>query len=254
MNSKINTLFIGKVLLNFTKLVSTNTYALSLVSKNKPSEGTVISAWSQSGGRGQIGNTWESEAGKNITISIILYPFFIPIRKQFVLNQAISLGVLDFLSNFIDTDLKVKWPNDIYVKDKKIAGILIQNTLSKSIIQSSIVGIGININQTEFRSDAPNPTSLSLESSGGFEPENLIPELCKTIEKRYLQLRALDFEVLKKDYLQGLYRFQEDAIFQRADTKEAFSGKIVGLDDAGRLKIDTNKGESVFSFKEVKFL
>ena len=254
MNNNINTLFVGKVLLSFRELDSTNNYALSLLSKNKPSEGTVISAWKQSDGRGQIGNYWESEAGKNITVSIVLYPSFVTVQEQFVLNQVISLGVVDFLSAKIDRGLRVKWPNDIYVGDKKIAGILIQNSLSQSKIQSSIAGIGINVNQAVFRSNAPNPTSLGLETSSAYELEELLPQLCKAIETRYLEIRSQNFEKVRSDYLNCLYRFQEDALYQRTGTKEVFSGKIVGLTKTGRLILDTKKGEAIFSLKEIKFL
>lgn len=249
-----NTLFIGKVLLHLKELNSTNAYALNLLTKNKPSEGTVISAWNQTQGRGQVGSNWESEAGKNITISIILYPSFLPVRRQFLLNQAISLGIFDFISKFISTHVKIKWPNDIWVRDKKIAGTLIQNMLSSNVFQSSVIGVGININQVLFTSDAPNPTSLKLETKKEFEINNLIDLLCGAIEKRYLQLRAGNISVLQQEYLNNLHQFQEDAIYQRMDTDEIFSGKIVGIDESGKLIIDHKKGQSAFSMKEIRFL
>ncbi len=254
MSTNNNTLFIGKVLLQLEQVDSTNSYALELLSKNKPSEGTVISAWNQSQGRGQIGSGWESEAGKNITISLILYPTFLPIKQQFLLNQAISLSVFDFISRFINAQVKIKWPNDILVGDKKIAGTLIQNILYSDNFQTSIIGIGINVNQTLFLSDAPNPTSLKLETKSENELPNLIDLLCSDIEKRYLQLRSDKSSIIEKEYLSNLYRFREDAIYQRMDNDEVFSGKIVGLEESGKLIIDHAKGQTVFSIKEVKFL
>lgn len=241
-------------MLEFLELDSTNNYSLSLLSKSKPSEGTVILAVNQSAGRGQIGNSWESEPGQNITMSVILYPTFLLARLQFKLNQAISLGVLDFLSAYIDSGLKIKWPNDIYVNNKKIGGTLIQNTLTASKIQSTVVGVGINVNQKHFQSNAPNPTSMFLETSKKNIIEVLIPQLCESIERRYLQLRANNFGLLEIDYLHHLYRLQEDALYMRMDSEEIFSGKIVGVTKTGKLMIDHNKGQSFFSLKEVKFL
>ncbi len=254
MNNNSNTLFIGKVLLHLEELDSTNAYALNLLSKNKPSEGTVISAWKQTKGRGQIGSEWESEAGKNITLSVILYPTFLLINQQFLLNQTISLSIFDFISRFVNTEVKIKWPNDILVRDKKIAGILIQNTLSANIFHTSIIGIGINTNQTIFKSDAPNPTSVKLETNQENDLNKFIALLCENIEKRYLQLRSRNESIIQKDYLSNLYRFQEDAIYQRIDNEDVFSGKIVGIDESGKLLIDHKKGQSAFSMKEVKFL
>ena len=158
-----NTLFVGKVLVELPRLTSTNLYAQELLSKSKPSEGTVISTSDQYAGRGQIGSGWESEAHKNITLTFIFYPAFLPIRQQFQLTQAISLGVKDCIEHFVPKNVKIKWPNDIYINDKKTCGILIQNTLSGAQISSSIIGIGININQTHFQTNPPNPTSFKLE-------------------------------------------------------------------------------------------
>jgi BirA family transcriptional regulator, biotin operon repressor / biotin---[acetyl-CoA-carboxylase] ligase len=254
LSTNNNTLFVGKVLLHLKELDSTNAYALNLLSKNKPSEGTVISAWNQTKGRGQIGSEWESEAGKNITISLILYPTFLPIRKQFLLNQAISLSIFDFISRFLNNEVKIKWPNDILVGDKKIAGILIQNILSSNNYQTSIVGLGINVNQISFKNFTPNPTSIILETKIESDLENLISLLCDDIEKRYLQLRANNISIIQQNYLSNLYHFGEDAIYRRMDNEEVFSGKIVGVDESGKLIIDHPKGQSVFSMKEVKFL
>ena len=138
-----NTLFIGKVVIQLPKVDSTNLYAQSLVAKSKPSEGTVISTYNQRAGRGQIGRKWESEPGKNIAFSVILYPGFLAIRQQFLLNQMVSLAVLDLVAKYTEKAVKVKWPNDIYIEDGKVCGILIQNTLAGRRIQSSSGGYWI---------------------------------------------------------------------------------------------------------------
>lgn len=253
MSNSLNTLFVGKVLLQFKELASTNTYAIELIAKNKPSEGTVISAWSQPQGRGQIGSKWESEAGKNLTISLILYPTFLPARQQFLLNQVISLAVRDFVATYLSS-VTVKWPNDIYVKHKKIAGILIQNVLSSSSIQSSTIGIGININQRSFLPETSNPTALILETGHPHDLSTLLAELCEYLERRYLQLRAQQYSIIEKDYLQHLYRYQQEALYRRNIDSTIFSGKIVGLAPTGKLLIDHHGGQEAFDIREISFL
>lgn len=253
MNTIENTLFIGKVFLHFPKLASTNEFATEYISKNNPSEGTVISTYCQDKGRGQIGSKWESEADKNISLSIILYPTFIEIQRQFILSQTISLGVFDFVSQHLDRNVKVKWPNDIYVKDKKVAGTLIQNTLTANKFQSAVVGIGININQEAFSSDVPNPTSFKMEKGKAFDLDQMTQDLCWAVEKRYLQLRSRQEQIIQQDYLNNMYRFMEDGLFQRPDGT-IFNGKIVGVTEQGKLRLVHKKGEENFEVKGLKFL
>jgi len=123
--------------------------------------GTAVMARVQTAGRGQRGNSWEAEPGMNITLSLLLRPEGLEPARQFIISQAVSLAIVEMLDNFIGADaVSIKWPNDIYVNDSKIAGILIENVISGSAISRSIVGVGLNVNQTEFLSDAPNPVSL----------------------------------------------------------------------------------------------
>jgi BirA family biotin operon repressor/biotin-[acetyl-CoA-carboxylase] ligase len=252
LSNLTNTLFIGKVLLHFEELDSTNTYALNLLSKNKPSEGTVITAHNQSNGRGQIGRNWQSEPRKNLTISLILYPKFLPARQQFLLNQAIALGISDYLQHHFK-DVQIKWPNDIYIGDRKICGILIQNILSGSSIQASVVGIGLNVNQTSFASDLPNPTSMAKVLKKIFNLDVQLAKLCECLEIRYLQLRSDNIALIQRDYLERLYRFQETALYKYPDGK-LFSGQIVGVTDTGKLRIHHQRGEEQFEFREVIFV
>lgn len=253
MNTIEDTLFIGKVFQHYNRLNSTNETANEYLSKSNPSEGTVISTYNQQKGRGQIGSHWESEADKNISLSIILYPKFLTIHQQFCLNQAISLAVFDFVSQFIDTNVKIKWPNDIYVGLKKIAGILIQNSLSNQGFQSSVVGLGINVNQKIFLSNAPNPTSLALETRQTYDLDEMARLLCIMVERRYLQLRSQQFHILQQDYLHHFFRFMEDALYKDA-AGQVFNGKIVGVEDSGKLLIDRKGGQVAFAMKEVKFI
>jgi BirA family biotin operon repressor/biotin-[acetyl-CoA-carboxylase] ligase len=250
----VNTLFVGKVLKEFPKLASTNQYATDLLSKSKPSEGTVISTPNQYAGRGQIGSGWESEAGKNLNLSFIFYPTFLPIRKQFQLNQAISLAVRDCIAELVPKQVKIKWPNDIYIENKKVCGILIQNTLASTKITSSVIGIGINVNQTNFLTNPPNPTSLRIELGHEVDLTFARSILCEKMEKRYLQLKANRIQKLKQDYLNTLYRFDQMSLFKRLN-EDTFYGKILGVEESGKLVIENEFGErACFAIKEVRFV
>lgn len=249
-----NTLFVGKVLLTFEELSSTNSYALDLLTKSKPIEGTVISTFRQTAGRGQIGSTWESDPDKNISLSIILYPTFLLPRDQFALNLAISLAVRDFIAKYTEKVVKIKWSNDIYVGNRKICGILIQNSLSSNAIQASVIGIGINVNQTFFSANVSNATSLALETGSDFLLPELVENLCQQVEQRYLSLKnSPTAEHLRSEYLSHLYRFGELANYQRADGT-IFSGVITGIDQTGKLLIAHNEIIEAFEIKAITFL
>lgn len=248
-----NTLFIGQVIHDLPHTASTNAYALFLLSKSKPAGGTVISSFHQTDGRGQVGSKWESEPGKNIALSVILYPEFLAARHQFRLNQAIALAVRDFVSHHLFAEVKIKWPNDIYVVGRKIAGILIQNTLQNITIRSSVAGIGINVNQTAFSPDLPNPTSFRLETGRDFELYDLIYSLCEFTEQRYLQLKSGKIVPLQQEYLRHLYRFETPSLFQRKNG-EIFEGTITGIEETGRLKILIRDITEEFDLKEIRFL
>lgn len=250
----LNTLFVGKVLLHFQELDSTNSHAQELLAKSKPVEGTIVLASAQPQGRGQHGSRWESEPGKNLTLSLILYPDFLPAWRNFVLNKAVSLAVRDCIAAFLpQKNVAIKWPNDIYVGDKKIGGILIQNTLKQSMIASTIIGIGLNINQTQFSAAVPNPTSLQLESGSEFALETVLAALAQRLEQYYLQLRAGNWEQLDIFYLQRLYRLGTNSVFQRIDGT-VFRGVITGISDSGRLQISHDDFVETFDLKEVSFV
>jgi len=248
-----NTLFVGQVFLEYPTLSSTNSFAIEYLSKNNPSEGTVISTPEQTAGRGQIGSKWESEADKNINLSIILYPKFLMPRLQFALSQAASLAVRSFLEDYISDDIEVKWPNDIYINNKKIAGILIQNTLSGSMIRNSVIGIGINVNQELFLSDAPNPTSLKILTQKNFDLDSLNQNLCWHVEKWYLRLKS-NQSYVEETYQAALYRKGKLALFEDMNTKSVFEGTIMETSTTGKLKIVTSGGVREFNMKEVRFL
>jgi BirA family transcriptional regulator, biotin operon repressor / biotin---[acetyl-CoA-carboxylase] ligase len=249
-----NTLFVGGVFMEFPELPSTNAFALEYLSATTPSEGTVITTRKQTAGQGQRGNYWESEPYKNISLSIILYPKFVEVTKQFDLSKVAALAVCDLIQTHCDKSVKIKWPNDIYIEDRKVAGILIQNALSGSHIKNTVIGIGININQEIFLSDAPNPTSLKLEAGEEFDVGQIIEELCKLVESWYLKLKARQNQFINAQYLNKLYRFDETYEYKIVETGQIIKGKIIGIANDGRLQIKTEIGVSSFSIKEIKFL
>jgi BirA family transcriptional regulator, biotin operon repressor / biotin---[acetyl-CoA-carboxylase] ligase len=246
-------LFIGNTLHFFEIVASTNSFAQQLVAQNTPAEGTVIQAAQQTEGRGQLGAKWESNTGQNIMLSIILRPTFIAISSQFLLNQAIALGLIDFLNNYIESGVQLKWPNDILVHGKKISGILIENTIQTSRISSSIVGIGININQVDFE-NLPQATSLQRETGKQYDLSEIRTKLLDCIEARYLQARAGRKQQIQTDYIASLYRFCEDACYERCATNTVFWGRIIGISQDGRLELLHQHGVEFFSLKEIKFL
>lgn len=249
-----NTLFVGHVMMEFPSLDSTNKFALEYLSETNPMEGTVISTPKQTAGRGQRGNYWESEPYKNISLSIILYPKFLAATAQFELSKIVALAVRDLIQTHCDKQVKVKWPNDIYIEDRKVAGILIQNSLSGTSIKNAVVGIGININQETFLSNAPNPTSLKLETGKEFDLQQLIKELCKHVELWYLKLKSHQKQSINDSYLNALYQFNEPCEYQIVETGEVFKGKIIGIANSGQLKIKTQIGILSFNMKAIKFL
>lgn len=244
------TLFTGKQLVYLSTCSSTNTIAYELLLKNEATEGCVVVTDHQTEGRGQRGNTWEAEPDKNITLSVILKPVFISIPQQFYLTMSVSLAILDTIQDMIPGIIKIKWPNDIVVGDKKLAGILIQNSISRSYLQHSVIGIGLNVNQKMFH--YPQATSLAKLTNKEFNRVELTEKLLEQLEKRYLELKSNRLEKLKFAYLQALYRYQSLHKFQIEGRPT--EGQIVGIDATGRLALQIKEELRYFNFKEVVFL
>ena len=251
-----NSLFIGKNLIELDSVDSTNSFAKQMLSNSKPVEGTVIVAKEQFAGRGQMGNRWNTEGGKNITLSVILYPDQLDADKQFFLNMAIALAVKDFCEFVLNDEVRIKWPNDIYYHDKKIGGILIENSINGSKISSSVIGIGINVNQEEFDPELPNPASLiqikKPEEARTYDIPKLVDELSGYLEKYYLQLRQQHYNFLDKGYTVSLYRYQQTHEFKRGES--IFKGEINGVAKDGKLIIHSGGKELRFGFKEVEYI
>ncbi|MGZ2370128.1 biotin--[acetyl-CoA-carboxylase] ligase [Ancylomarina sp. YFZ004] len=244
-------LFLPERIIRVNKLDSTNSHANQLLKDTNPSDGTVVMALNQTEGRGQQTNAWESESGKNLTISLILRPNFILAQDQFQISMIISLGVKDYLDTYTDY-VSIKWPNDIYIKDKKIAGILIEQSIMGANLSHSVCGIGLNVNQGKFISDAPNPISLYMLTNENYDLENELTKLLGTIEKRYLQVQGGKAPQLEQDYLKNLYWMNE--IHEFEDEDGDFKGKIVGISEFGQLQIkDVDNEIRTYNFKEVSF-
>jgi len=248
-----NTLFVGKVSFAFDVLPSTNAYALDLIAKSAPKEGTVISASFQSDGRGQIGSRWESPAGSNLLMSTVLYPNFLAARQQFLLSQAVSLAVMELVKEYTEAEVQVKWPNDIYLNGKKVAGILLQVALSGQRLQSCVAGVGLNVNQTAFPPGLQQATSLALEQGEKFDIEELKDTLCSRLESRYLQLRAGNYHKIRTDYLDALLGYQQKALYRRPDG-ETITGEIVGINENGYLLLRHNEKTEAFQLKEIRLV
>lgn len=216
--------------------------------------GTVVSAFSQTAGRGQRGNKWESEPGANLMFSMVLRPAF-PAQRQFELSMAVSVGVARVLAALLpDSGITVKWPNDIYAGNGKMAGILIENTLSGPLVSRAIVGIGINVNQTVFRSNAPNPVSMAQLAGHTFDLDALLDSVCRSV------LDAVDSHIVKGDaaalldeYMSMLWR-NDGRCHRWLDTSslQIFEGAIAAVSPAGPLTLRTPQGtERSYAFKEV---
>lgn len=242
-------------LIHLTSTTSTNEYLHELISRDDSlTEGLVVWSDFQTSGRGQLSNCWESEEGKNLTFSMLFFPSFLPINAQFLLSQFVSLGIVDYLTNEVGmSDVTVKWPNDIYWKNKKIAGVLIENLLMGTSISHTIVGVGLNVNQKKFLSDAPNPVSMSNATKRVFNLELELPKLVASIKSRYLQLIKGDFSTLRAQYFNVLYR--ADNYYYYEDEKGSFAAKIDSVADDGVLTLKLVSGElRRYAFKEVSFI
>lgn len=246
------TLFVGQIGQYLPACQSTNDEASALIANTEAPEGTLVITDRQTAGRGQRGNQWTAEPGQNLTFSLILKPSFLRAAEQFWLNMAVSLGLYDALRPLIGETLRIKWPNDLYADNQKIGGVLIENTLHGYDMAWSVVGVGLNVNQTVF--EYPTATSLQqlAPQPGGYKLPVLLGQLCETLEGRYLQLRFGQRDALKAIYRQTLYRYQKEHAYESEGRH--FRGIITDVDDTGRLILSTPDGPRTFGFKEVRFL
>lgn len=232
---------------------STNSHLASIAATCE--HGTVVSTYAQTAGRGQRGNSWEARPGENLTFSILLRPHHIDARTQFAVSEIVSIAIVNVLRRYHSTpEVVIKWPNDIYVGDKKICGILIENSLIGLNIGHSIAGIGININQERFYSDAPNPVSLINLTGQAYDLDNLLDEFCREILSLFNQYDTIDYSVREKlhdVYRSMLWRREGFHLYATPDGKR-FDAMIENVEPSGLLTLRDTEGECrVFAFKEV---
>ena len=235
-------------IIKLTDVDSTNNYALSLKGSKVFKQGLVIVSDFQTKGQGQRGNSWESEKGKNLIISLVIEPN-ISVKKQFDVSKIATISVMDFL-NSLGVPSKIKWPNDILVGNKKIAGILIHNVIFRDTISHSVIGIGLNVNQLIFDAYDPKATSLKLEMKKKFNLEEIQKELISSIQNRIRAYRlGKDIEA---EYLIGLFQKDKVAVFKSKSQK--FNGIIRGVTASGLLMVETEKSIREFDLKEIKMV
>ena len=237
-----------------SQTASTNTY-LSRLAATLPG-GTVIYTPCQTAGRGQKGNSWESEDGKNLTFSLLFKRPPVKARDQFYLSEASALAVVEALTALAGDGFTVKWPNDVYWQDKKICGMLLENSLDGSDIATCIVGIGLNVNQERFVSDAPNPVSLLNITGQEHDLESLLRRVCSRIEQLVNTLDGVTArEQLHRQYMAALYRNDGQQHLWEDAAGHRFMASVAGIAPDGTLTLQHEDGtRHDYLFKEVKHI
>lgn len=231
---------------------STNRYLREYKSMTDADEMTVVVADYQEAGKGQGTHTWESEAGKNLLFSIQVCPHWVPVARQFLLSMAGGLALKDALGEYAD-GITLKWPNDVYWNDKKISGTLIETAVDSRGIKRCIFGMGVNINQTHFVSDAPNPVSLAQIVGHEVNREEVLQKILRAFEGYYELLRRADYQDVAGLYHLSLYRRKGFHWYEDNDGK--FEGAFVEVEDDGHLILHDRQGViRSYAFGELKFL
>ncbi len=239
-------------IITLTEVDSTNNYANRLISQGSVKNGSVVVSDYQKSGRGQRGNLWESAPGKNLLASIIVFPQFLPAAQQFYLSKIISITIYEWLAEKVD-GVSIKWPNDIYVGNKKIAGILIDTAVLGSRIHSAVVGFGINLNQEQFSPAHPNAVSLKMLTKKDYDTQDVVLQLHSLFMNWLGRLESGFLEKIDTAYYQDLFRKDEWAFYRKEDV--FFEAKISGTGEFGQLILEDRSGKrSEYMFKEVEFV
>ena len=232
---------IGNVFTELAVIDSSNNYAMALAHDGKSFHGNVFFAHEQTAGKGQRGKKWIANAGDNIMMSIVLQPEKLSINEQFLLSVCVALGCYDLLNIHLPKEIFIKWPNDLYIRDRKTGGILIENIISGEKWKYAIVGIGININQIGFDENLPNPTSLKQATDKNFDAIALAKQLCNCVDKRYSRLLAGSYEDMIAEYNSHLYKQNElvrlkkdDQVFETIIKEVSQQGKLITVDEEER--------------------
>ena len=243
---------------HFKNIDSTNSYLQNLLDKGEDVADNVVVTDFQTSGKGQGKNVWQSEDGKNLLFSIALDMSFLKAEDQFLLTQMVSVAMIDVLKKYLpEESLFIKWPNDIYFNDKKIAGILIKNEIKGMMLGTSIIGIGLNVNQTYFDKSLPNPISMKMITGKDYDLEEVLMEVAKSQSRRVAELQRQQSTVnsqqlIANSYINHLYRYNQWAFYEHeGEVKEMM---ITGYDRFGRLILkEKNDREVVCDLKEILF-
>ena len=243
-----DTQYVGKQFLHYPVCDSTNRVAQQLLQKNQLRDGAIVHADFQTAGRGQQHSYWESAPAQNLTFSVVIFPK-LAIEQQHFLTIATSLSIYDTIASWLDGPVAIKWPNDILCENSKICGILIQNNLKGRKIHSTVIGIGLNVNQDQFTS--LGATSLALLSGRYWDRRKVLLRLTHRLESRFQQLDRGDTVALKSAYLEKLFWKDEKHLF--ADAHGTFYGTIVGVDQRGRLAVSTDEAIRYYDTKQLVY-
>jgi len=228
---------------------STNQLVWEMNMEKELPEGFVVSADFQLAGKGQPGNVWESYEGKNLLFSMVLRPLLLPMEELFLLSQLVSVAIKNTLEVYT-SNITVKWPNDIYWNDQKLAGILIENSLQGNKIKMVVIGVGLNVNQQLFTSNAPNPVSLKQITGKRMKRTQILQLLIKNITELYTEMDTVKIRSL---YSESLYR--KDGYHAFKDDNECFKAKIHNVHPDGQLELEKETGErKSYYFKEVEYI
>lgn len=251
----------GMPFIELQSVDSTNKYAMTLIKESglpdrqlPVSHGMAIFAHEQSDGKGRYSRKWSSEKGKNIALSLLLNPFPLVLSSQFKLSVCTIVSVHELFLQLAGIETKIKWPNDLYWRDRKAGGVLIENIVSGQHAMDwkwAVVGIGININQLVFPDDLPNPVSLKQITGKEFDPVGLAKQLCLVFHKNYQQLLSGEFATLFQYYLTHLYKIHE--VVKLKKENRVFDTTVVGVSDTGQL-ITRHTIEERFSAGEVEWI
>lgn len=238
-------------LITYREINSTNSEAEHLILSGKLEQNTFVYTDYQLNGRGTAKNTWISDRSNNLLFSWVVFPAFLSVAGQFKLSKAVCLAIRDLLSEY-SIECKIKWPNDIICQNRKIGGVLIENSIMGNSIRYSIIGIGLNVNQIKFPDFPIPPTSIKLLSGKEYIPSNVFNLLAHKLEFRYSQMEKGDLKLIDTEYMLNLYKIGEESRFL-SDNLE-FKATIKGVNEFGELLLDTNEGIKEYGFHEVKML
>ena len=241
----------SKKLIILERVDSTNNYAMAMVQKGTAKSGEAVFAMEQSAGKGRRGKTWKSSRGENILLTVIAQMQWLPVQQQFQLSMAVALGCFDFFSKYIKKNIKIKWPNDIFINDRKAGGILIENVIKGNLWQWTVIGIGLNINQANFDTDNLKAISLKQITKENYDVIQLSKELHEVVLKRLVALQSGDSGKMLDEYNENLFCLNQIIKLKKGNI--VFETTIKGVSAAGEL-ITKDILERRLGFDEVEWI